>query len=187
MPSGQFRVDIPGFEYDRGAEISLADSWLHAQEHLRCQGMDKSYRIQTRRGSLNCRRVPQCWMLSGVQGTLKFRGAGGTDGSVAHGFHCTNCPSTAADFPSLTCLFVKRSSLSLSHTRSFCAQCRINQYKSAWHVLNGACLRSIQLRKPALVAEGTKQELSHELEVVLVHREARKEQLAANSNWICAM
>ncbi|CAK9036015.1 unnamed protein product [Durusdinium trenchii] len=47
----------------------------------------------------------------------------------------------------------------------------INQYKSAWHVLNGACLRSIQLRKPALVAEGTKQELSHELEVVLVHRE----------------
>ncbi|CAK9036120.1 unnamed protein product [Durusdinium trenchii] len=32
-------------------------------------------------------------------------------------------------------------------------------------------LQSIQLRKPALVAEGTKQELSHELEVVLVHRE----------------
>lgn len=120
MPSGQFRVDIPGFEYDRGAEISLADSWLHAQEHLRCQGMDKSYRIQTRRGSLNCRRVPQCWMLSGVQGTLKFRGAGGTDGSVAHGFHCTNCPSTAADFPSLTCLFVKRSSLSLSHAFLLC-------------------------------------------------------------------
>ncbi|CAE7754655.1 unnamed protein product [Symbiodinium pilosum] len=32
-------------------------------------------------------------------------------------------------------------------------------------------LQSIQLRKPAMVAEGTKQELSHELEVVLVHRE----------------
>lgn len=33
-------------------------------------------------------------------------------------------------------------------------------------------MRSIQFRKPALVAEGTKQELSHELEAVLVHREA---------------
>ncbi|OLP92853.1 hypothetical protein AK812_SmicGene25283 [Symbiodinium microadriaticum] len=32
-------------------------------------------------------------------------------------------------------------------------------------------LQSIFLRKPAIVAEGTKQELSHELEVVLVHRE----------------
>ena len=29
------------------------------------------------------------------------------------------------------------------------------------------------MRKPALVAEGTKQELSHELEVVLIHREAQ--------------
>lgn len=32
-------------------------------------------------------------------------------------------------------------------------------------------LQTIQFRKPALVAEGTKQELSHELEAVLVHRE----------------
>mmetsp|Transcript_97403 Transcript_97403/g.135378 ORF Transcript_97403/g.135378 Transcript_97403/m.135378 type:complete len:693 (+) Transcript_97403:90-2168(+) len=32
-------------------------------------------------------------------------------------------------------------------------------------------LQSIHLRKPAIVAEGTKQELSHELEVVLVHHE----------------
>ena len=33
-------------------------------------------------------------------------------------------------------------------------------------------LRSIHMRKPPIVAEGTKQELSHELEVVLVHHEA---------------
>lgn len=32
-------------------------------------------------------------------------------------------------------------------------------------------LQTIQFRKPPLVAEGTKQELSHELEAVLVHRE----------------
>lgn len=33
-------------------------------------------------------------------------------------------------------------------------------------------LRTIQFRKPPLVAEGTKQALNHELEAVLVHREA---------------